>query len=193
MSAPFEILMAPYTGYLAPTGTAFPAVDAAPSGSWISIGTSGSLNYDPAGVTVTHNQTISSFTGAGSTFKRKVVRTDEAFTIAFQVADLSPAQYSMALDTVLVTTTATVPLAGEKHFEVRRGVPVNTHALLLRGVSTVDDSLTGQFEVAVCYQAGDPAVSLSKGGAAMLSLSYDALEVTQGTVATVRMQTGPHL
>jgi hypothetical protein len=59
-------------------------------------------------------------------------------------------------------------------------------------VSTVDDSLTAQIEIATCFQTGNPAPVFSKNGPSMLALEYEALEVTQGTVATVRIQTAPH-
>lgn len=190
MSAPYEIVAAPLTVYVANLGTSFPAIDAAPSGSWYKLGTAGNKNYDPAGVTVNHPETIQTFTGAGSTAPRKAVRTDEGLTVGFTLVDLTPEQYAKVLDDAAIVSTAQASgIAGNKAFEVMRGVKVKAFALLARGVSSVDDSLNAQFEVTGCYQSGSPGPVFAKGSFAGLALQYDALEITAGVLATLRIQT----
>jgi hypothetical protein len=64
--APYNILMSTATVYTAPVGTAMPDVNVAtPAGPWAVLGTSGQLDYDDDGVTLTTNQTFGFFTGAG--------------------------------------------------------------------------------------------------------------------------------
>lgn len=194
IAAPFEIVCAPYTVYVAPVGTAFPAVDlATPATPWKLSGTSGSKNYTDAGVTVTHGQTISEFTPAGSTTPRKTWRTAETLLIAYTLADVSPDQYATVLNDAAVTTVAPATgTAGDKHFELMRGVQVNTHALLVRGISSVDDSLNAQYEVPCAYESGNPAPTYSKANPAELAVEWHALELTPGVFGTLRVQTAAH-
>lgn len=188
-----EILAAPYTAYVGPVGATFPDVDGAPSGSWFLLGTSGTLNYDDPGVTVTSNETMNTFTGAGGTAPRKAWRTAEEFIVAFSLVDLSPEQHAKVLDDAAITTTAAgSSQAGEKAFSMKRGIQVHVYALLLRGLSPVDPALVSQYEVATCYQAANFAPAYSKANPAMLAVEFHALEQTPGVFATKRDQTATH-
>src|SRR5436309_688644 len=78
--------------------TAFPAVNAAPGGSWFKLGTSGTKNYDEGkGVSVSHDQTLNPWTPAGGTGARKVFRSAESLLIDFELIDLTPEQYAKIL------------------------------------------------------------------------------------------------
>lgn len=191
---PYEIVCAPYTVYTATVGTAFPAVDAAPGAGWTEVGTSGSKNYTDTGVTVTHGQTINTFVPAGSTTPRKAWRSGETLTVAFSLADVSPEQYALVLDNVAVTNTAAAAgVAGTKSFELMRGQQVNMYALLVRGISSVDESLTAQYEVPAAYQSGTPAPVYSKQNPAELAVEFSAFELTPGVFGTLRVQTAAAL
>lgn len=180
MSKPYEIIAAPYTAFLAPAGTKAPKLTEKESEfamPWVKVGTSGDLNYSEGGVTVTHAQTIQGFTGAGGTVQRKVWRTDEALEAAFELADLSPAQYALVLDDQAITTVAGVTGSaehiGEETFSLYRGIQVYAYALVLRGPSPVEESLPAQYYMPACYQSANPAPKFSlKGGPAMLSLQF---------------------
>lgn len=190
---PYEVVCAPYSAWIAPLSTAFPDLLSAPSTTWTSLGTSGSKNYSDNGVTVSHTQTMGTFIPAGGTTVRKAWRTQEGLTVAFEIADLSPAQYAMVLDgKSLTTSAATTALAGDSHFEVMRNVQVSQFALLVRGISPVNESYTAQYEIPACYQSANPAPRYSKQGPALLAVQYDAQELTPGSLATWRAQTTPH-
>lgn len=193
---PFEVVCAPYNVYAATVGTAFPNVDTAPTtgaAGWTQVGTSGNKNYTDTGVTVTHTQTVSTFIPAGSTTVRKAWRTDEGLTIAFEVADLSPTQYALLMDNIAVSTQApTTGVPGDQHFELFRGVQVNQYALLVRGISPVNEAYTAQYEVPSSFQMGNPAPRYSKQGPATLAIEFHAFELTSGHLATWRAQTAPH-
>lgn len=183
MSKPYEIVAAPYTCWLAPAGTKAEKLTTAESAfalPWKKVGTSGDLNYSEGGVTVTHSQTIATFLGAGSTVPRKAWRTDESLEVAFELADVSPAQYALVLDNQAITTvagvTGTAEHIGEEKFSLYRGIQVYAYALLLRGPSSVEENLPAQYYVPACYQAANPAPKYSlKGGPAMLSLQFTQL------------------
>lgn len=187
MPAPHEIVAFPLTVYVAPTGTAFPAINAAPAGAWFLLGTSGARNYDEAGVNVTESQTVETFTGASSTAPRKAFRTAEGLVLGFTLVDLTPEQYAKVLDDVAVTNVVGPP--GHKAFAQLRGVDVKTYALLARGESSVDNALNMQFEWPTVFQSGDPAPAFSKGAPAGLAVEFTALEVVANAFGTVRTQT----
>ena len=190
---PYEVVCAPYAAWIAPLGTPFPDLLSTPNTTWSPLGTSGSLNYSDNGVTVTHGQTMGTFIPAGGTTVRKAWRTQETFTLAFEIADLSPAQYSQVLDgAVLTTSTATTALAGDQHMEVMRGVQVKQFGLLVKGISPVNEAYAAQYEVGSCYQSANPAPRYSKQGPALLAVQFDAMELVPGQMCTWRAQTTPH-
>lgn len=174
MSAPYEIVAAPLTVYVAPVGTAFPAVNAAPGGSWFKLGSNGTKNYDAKGVTVTHNETIQSFTPAGGTAKRKVFRTDEQFLIDFDLVDLTIEQYAKIMNDATVNVTAGPPAT--KDFNLQQGMTVTTFALLARGVSSVNDQLPAQYQVPLAYENGATKPVYAKSAGTALAVQFEALE-----------------
>lgn len=192
MPAPHEIVASPLTVYLAPTGTTFPVVDAAPSGSWIKLGTEGDLNYSDDGVTVNHSGSTETFTGAGSSRPRKAWRTEEGLSVGFTLVDLSPAQYAKILDEATVTVTAasnSVP--GTSEFDLARDVNVKTWSLLARGESSVDNGLAAQLQIETVYQSAEPEVAFKKGEPAGLEVEFTALEAAAGDWAKWVIQTAP--
>ena len=171
-----EILSAPLTLWLAPVGTAFPAVDALPgtfNSAWVMVGTHGDKNYDSTGVTVTHNQTIATFTPVGTTAPLKAWRTDEALEIAIVLADISPAQYALALNDATVNSiTATTSVCGEDDIPLLQDIQVTFFALLARGLSSTDETLNAQYAVPAVYQSANPAPVFKKGAPAELAMTF---------------------
>lgn len=195
MPAPHEIIAAPYTLYAAVVGTAFPRIDVAEDrfdAAWRKIGTSGAANYDEDGVTVSHDQSTNFFRGAGSTAPRKGFRTEEDLLISLSLADLSPEQYARVLNDAVVTTVAPdTAIPGEKSFSVYRGPQLATFALLLRGMSTVDNALWAQYEAASASEDGSPAPVYTKGNVALLAIQFRAINAAGDGVGfgTVRVGT----
>lgn len=190
MAAPYEIVANPLTLYVAPVGESFPAIDAAVAGNWFKVGTSGTRNYEDEGVTVSHDQSLEFFRGAGETGPRKAFRTEEDLMFGLTLVDLGPEQYAKAMDDASVTTIAqSVGVAGNKRFSIQQGLVVSRFALLARGLSTVDDALSAQFECPIAVQAGSPAPTFEKGGPAGLELSYQALVSDSTGFGVLRIQT----
>src|SRR5690349_11911612 len=104
-AAPFEIIAAPFEAWVAPVGTAFPAVDADPGVGWTKVGTHGADSYDESGVTVTPEETLAFIRSAGSTGAKKAVRTEENLTIGFVLQDLTLEQVQLALNGNAITAT----------------------------------------------------------------------------------------
>jgi hypothetical protein len=186
---PLEIIAAPFTAWLAAVGTAFPVVDAAPSGSWTKLGTSGAINYDESGVSIKHSQTIKKFRGLGATTPIKAFRTEEEHIISLTVYDLTLEAYKVALNANSITTVAASSgIAGHKSIPIERGLMVTQYALLVRGVSSYYDGV-GQYEVPIVVQSGEPEVVFTKGDPAGLKLMFEALRHTSLGVGLLRMQT----
>ncbi len=179
---PFEIIAAPFTMWLAPVGTAFPLIDAAPSGTWVKVGTSGELNYKNDGVTVRHSQTVVRWRALGDTGARKAFRTEEALVIALVLADVSLEQYGLALNHNAVTTVAPGGEAGYKKVGLSRGPAVTSKALLVRGPSPYDTNMNMQYEVPIVVHIGEPEVVYRKDEPAGLALDFEAMvDVTAAT------------
>jgi hypothetical protein len=183
-----EVIAAPYTAWIAAPGTAFPTLateEGAFASGWTKLGTSGNKNYSEAGVTVTHSQTQGQFVSAGGITPRKKWRTDEGMQVAFDLVDLSVKQYALIMDNATVTTVTGA--AGEQSLSLFRGINVKVWALLLRGVSTLNEAKNGQYEIATCVQMANPAPKFAlKGGPAMLATQWDVLELEAGKWATFR-------
>lgn len=178
---PFEVIASPLTVYLAPVGTAFPAIDDAEGGfasGWTKLGTNGTRNYDDDGVTVTHEQTIETWRGAGSTGPVKAWRTEEELMVGFTLVDLSAVQYAKVLNDATVTDTAAAAgVAGTSEFGLSQGLDVATFAMLARGKSPAGDGFNAQYQVKRCYQAENPEPQFNKGDEpAGLEIQFAALE-----------------
>ncbi len=174
---PYEIIAGPLTLWLAPVGTTFPLIDAAPSGTWIKVGTSGSRNYSEDGVTIAHSQTTQKVRPAGAVGAVKAFRDSEDMMIRVTLWDLTLEQYLYALNGNAVTTTAAGPsTAGFKKIGLSQGHSVTAHALLVRGVSAYNEAMAAQYEVPRCFQSGNPEPVFRKGVPAGLAMVFDALE-----------------
>lgn len=184
---PYEIIGQPLELYLAPIGTAFPLIDAAPAVDWVNVGTSGVNSQDENGVTVTHSQTITKARPGGTTGVRKVFRTEEELMFKVTLWDVSLEQYLLALNSnTIATTAAGSGTAGFKQLGLSRGKTVAAYALLARGVSPYDDAMAAQYQVPRCYQSASPAIAYKKGVPAGIELEFTALEDLNAATDDVR-------
>jgi hypothetical protein len=174
MAAPYEIIASPLTVWVAPQGTAFPLVNAAPPGAWFQLGTSGTKNYDAKGVTVSHDETINKFIPAGGTAARKAWRSEEGFSIEFELVDLTMEQYAKIINDVTVNTIVGPPAT--KDFNLLQGLTVKTFALLARGLSPINESLPAQYQVPIVIEADSPKPAFRKDAPAALAVRFEALE-----------------
>lgn len=198
-TTPQEIVATPLQLYMAPIGTANPAVDATATqitgGGWTLVGTNGNLDHDSAGVTVTHNQTLATFQSAGSTAPSKVWRTSEQLELAVTLADITPAQYALALNDVAVTTiAATTGVAGEQDVPLLQGTNVAVYALLAVGVSALNNSMQAMYCVPAVYQSSNPAPVFKMGSPAELALTFATLlDPNGGGFGLLRQQSAARL
>ena len=196
-STPQEVVAAPLELYLAPLSTPYPAIDATQAqittGGWTLVGANGNLDYDATGLTITHNQTMSTWTSVGSTAPMKIWRTAEQLEIAVTLADISPQSYALALNDVAVTTiAATTGVAGEQDVPLLQGVQVAAYAMLAVGVSGLNNMLQGMYAVPCVYQSANPAPVYKLGTPAMLALTFATLlDPNGGGFGVYRQQSAP--
>lgn len=174
----FEIIGAPLTVWVAPVGTAFPTIAAAPSGPWFRLGTNGDRNYDNSGVQVQHGKSYNKVRTAGATGPVTAFLTEEDLMFRLTLLDVTIEQYAYALNNNTVTTTA--PAAGQPgHRAIGLSEDVGRtaqFALLARGLSPYNPALNMQFEIPRCFQSGAPSPTFRKGEPAGLQLQFEALE-----------------
>jgi hypothetical protein len=177
MPAPYEIVGQPLALWLAPVATAFPLVDAAPSGTWVLIGTSGKRSQDESGVAVTHNQTINEVRPGGALGPVKAFRSSEDLKFKLTIWDVTLEQVKLALNAnTLTTVAASTGVAGYKKMGLSRGMNVTEYALLARGVSPYADLMNAQYQVPRCYMSNSPTIVYKKGMPAGVELEFTALE-----------------
>lgn len=189
MPAPLEIVGQPLTLWLAPVATAFPLVDAVPSGTWVLIGTSGIRSQDEAGVTVTHSQTVNKVRTGGSLGPVKAFRSEEDLMFKVSIFDTTLEAVRIALNAnTLTTVAASTGVAGTKRIGLSRGPDVTEYALLARGVgiSPYGDAMNSQWEVPRCYMSNSPAIVYRKGNPAGVELEFTALEDPNAASAAFR-------
>lgn len=178
-----EVVGTPYSVYVAPVGTAFPNIDAAPSTAWTQLGVNGINNQGANGVVVNLGETVSDFVPAGSTLPVKSWRTDEAMSVAFSLVDMTIEAMSTILDNALITTVAATTAVGAyKSIKLKRGINVATWALIVRGLSPYDDGtgLNAQYNFTRVSQAGSQAPTYVKGTPSELAVEFKIMDDVSG-------------
>lgn len=140
-STPYEVIHGPGRLYLAPVGTAFPAVNASPGISWVDLGR-------------THDDQSLKFDGDLVYFRDndhqgyiKAVRPEEAITLTVTVIGLTLEIYAAVMDRAADVATVTGPPA-IKTMPLKRGYIPNEYALLYKGSAwSPYGAFPGQYEL----------------------------------------------
>jgi hypothetical protein len=193
MAAPEEILAFTLDLWLADVGTAFPLIDdveASFAEDWGKLGTEGSLNYDENGVIIGHSETVFDFTPAGSTMVAKRFRTGENLLTKLGLVDVSPDQYAKVMNDAAITTIAAASgVAGSKEFDLYRGDKVAQFAILMRGVSPVDNDLVMHYKVPKAFVSVNGDVTYNKGVVAALPIEIEMIRHSSADNPKLQIQT----
>lgn len=175
--APFEIIAAPAKIWVAPVGTAFPAIDAVPNSDWMLLGKAGDKNISEDGVTISHPQSVEVIRALGSTGPRKIVRTEEDLMISFTLIDLTLEMYRRLLnDNPITQLEASSSQAGSRKLAMQRGRIVSQFALIAEGPSPYGENWNLRYKVPLIVNIGEPEVVFQKGEAAGLLFELQAIE-----------------
>ncbi len=182
MANPERIIIGPLTLWVAPVGTAYPVLGAAPAAPWKKVGASGDKDYSDDGVTFSHPQSLEFIRTAGCTGPVKAARTEEDVKIGVTLLDMSLEMYKIALNDNAVSSVAAVAgVPGYKAVELARGIEVTQYAILARGKSAEDNTMTRELRVPTVVQSGEQEVAYKKGEGAGLELEFTAIENPDST------------
>lgn len=170
-TAPYEIIAGPCKVYIAPVGTAYPAIDdleSAFNAAWVKLG------QTDGGVKVAHAQTIVALRTDQVTAPVKAVRSEEDLEITFSLAEVTLENYASVMNQL---TVGAVDAGGSTTINLYRGGSgVETFAVYVRG-----DQLSPYgpynlaYEVPSAYQNGNPEVDFTKDAKALLACSFMAI------------------
>ena len=179
-----EIVVAPFSVYLADLGAAFPDVDEDPDAAvWGFLGDGGDKSMGEDGLTITHTQTVDRHRTGGRLGPAKATRSSEDLMIAFDLVDMTLEVYAKALSDASITTVAAASgTVGVKSMGIAQGPVVAEFAALLRGdVSPYVGGFAMQYEIPRVVQVASPAPGYNKASMAMLRFEFEALETDTGS------------
>ena len=177
MPAPFEMVAAPMTLYIAPEATLAPELSLTPPSPWRFLGTSGSRSISDEGLTIAFNETVENQRTLGSTGIAKQFRSEEDLMVSFGLLDVSVETFSDALSGLSVTEVASaLGTAGYRRVDLLRGFNVLNQAFLVRGFSPYADDMFAQYWIPKGYASFSGDLSYTKSGAAMIPIQVSAIE-----------------
>lgn len=161
-----SIVVGSGTLFIAPEGEAFPVVDVAPAGNWVSMG-----RID-GGVQVNHPQTVDLHRTDEDTGPLKATRSEEDLVIIANLAEATLENLSPALNNNSVTADAGPP--STKTLPMYRGTSVTTHSFLLR-VNSPYGNFNAQFEVPIGIIMADQNRSFTKDAKVVTPIEIHAI------------------
>lgn len=169
--SPFGQLVGPVKVYIAPYGTAEPAINATPSGSWIEMGaTDGEQSIEYA-------QEIERYSDNDHTSHVKVERSEEEVIVGFTLVNMTQEHFARVLHDVSKVMTTTSGGVNVKRMPFKRGASVTEYALLLKGQSDSPyGDFPGQNYIPRCFSDSAPTPTRGKGQRAELECSFVGLE-----------------
>ncbi len=189
--APFEIIAAPATIWVAPVGTAFPVIDVVPNSDWTKLGKAGDKNISEDGVTISHPQSVEVLRALGSMGPRKIFRTEEDLMVSFTLLDLTLEMYRRMLnDNPITEIPASAGVAGSKKLSMMRGRSVSQFALLAEGPSPYGENWNLRFKVPIMVNIGEPEIVFQKGEPAGLLFDLQAIEHETDGFGEIEAQNG---
>lgn len=179
-----EIIAAPFEMWVAPVGTAFPALADEPAAPWSKLGLHGARSYSEGGVSIEHRPQYGISTPAGpDAVPGNAFLTSDELRINVELIDLSLESYSLALSQAPISDTPRAPgSAGFRSIALAHSPRSMARlALLARGPSPYNDDMMAQYEVPVCRQIGSPTPTFQRGEPAGLALQFLALRNPSAT------------
>lgn len=152
---PYEILTGVGKLYIAPAGTAFPAVNEAPGASWRDLGDT------QDGVTVKLGEKVTEVMVDQETAPLKATRSEESLVIETALAEATLENLADVLGQTVTDTPPGVGTIGTRKVQLYRGPNVKTFAFLFRGTSAYGD-YPAQYELPYGYVSGEIELESTK-------------------------------
>jgi hypothetical protein len=179
----YEILTGTGTLWIAPMGTAMPALTATPSGSWVALGET------DGGVKLTKTQNIESFSSDQRTGKVKAIRTEEGVTIETNLLQATMENLANVLNGTVTDTAPGSGTIGKRTLPMYAGADVDEFAVLFRGDSPYSASFPGQYYIPRGYIDDDVEMEFVKDGKTLIPFKFEALEHLSASTESARFGT----
>lgn len=174
-----ELVTAPLELYWAPTGTAFPAVDADPiAASFVLIGTGGSLNYSEDGIGITAEVTTEDINVLGDIDPTCLIVTNRDMRVSVTMLDHSLDQVRLAFNNNATSQDPGPPSI--TILDLDTGTELTEIALLARGVGKSPEFEGGNFqwEFDPVVEVASKDLSYVKGAPVGVNLEFRVLAGT---------------
>jgi hypothetical protein len=166
---PYDLLVGAGTLYIAPAGTAMPALTATPSGSWRDLGET------DGGVKIAKRQSIEAFGSDQRTGNVKAVRTEEGLRVETNLQKSTLENLADVLNGTVTTVAAGSGTIGTKTMGMYSGPGVSEFAFLFRSNSPYGN-WSAQYYVPRGYFDGDVEREFIKDGKTLVPVAFEALE-----------------
>lgn len=165
---PYEILTGVGTLYVAPVGTAEPALGTTPGAAWKDMG------YTQDGLTVKFGQKTEGITPDQETGQVKKVRTEESMSLDTSLLESTLENLGIFLGLPVTDTPPASGVIGSRKIGFYRGALVTNYAILFRGVSAYGDYPAQYFVPVGCF-GGDVEAKYEKGKPPAWKVSLEAI------------------
>lgn len=183
-ATPYNIIAGPATVYIAATGTAFPAFNATPNGSWTNLGRT------TGGVRVRKEETVQELMVDQVPYPVKGIRTEQRVIVQFVLAEITLETMVKVLDNQTITTTGSPE---HSSFNLANGFDVPQWSMLVRGPSMYAN-VNMQYELPIVIQRAAPELNFTREGRAEVQTEWLSLEdpaaATAGAYGKIRAGTG---
>lgn len=169
MTTAYAILVGVGQLYIAPVGTAFPAVNATPGASWVAVGDTRD------GVKINFSQSVNKIRHDQRTGPVKATRSEEDVTLETALPEATLENLARVLGVAVTTVEAGVGTIGTKTIGMYRGQTVDEYAILFRGTSAYG-SFPAQYQLARGFFDGDAELEHTNEDEVKIPVSFVALE-----------------
>jgi len=155
--------------YIAPVGTAFPALTASPAAPWRDLGDT------QDGVDMNSDDKVELVRTDQRTGPVKATRTDETVVVKTKLAEATLENLADAMGVTLTDTAPGVGTIGTREINLHRGATVDEFAFLFRGDSPYG-AYPAQYQLprAYCDEVG--AIKYDKGKNVPIPVTFKCLE-----------------
>ncbi len=155
--------------YIAPVGTAFPALTATPGAPWRDLGDT------QDGVDVEHDDKIEKVRTDQRTGAVKATRTEESMLVKTKLVEATLENLADVTGVTLTDTAPGVGTIGTREIPLHRNAKVDEWAVLFRGYSPYFDG-PAQYQIPRGFFGKVDAVKYDKGKNAAIPFTFEALE-----------------
>jgi hypothetical protein len=178
-TAPYDLLVGAGRIYIAPMGTARPALTATPSGAWRDLGETDD------GLKVNKTQNIETFSSDQRTGNVKAVRTEEGLTLEANLQSATLENLADVINGVVTDTAQGVGTIGIRSTPLHAGATVAEYAFLFRAYSPYG-AYNAQYWLPRGFFNDDVETEYKKDDKSLIPVKFEALEYASAATEAER-------